>query len=148
MQYLNTGIRINAPRSEVWDTLADFSGYGEWNPLLPRMQGALSPGSRIRLGIKMPFLPTVGVAATVQSVEHGRSFHWIGIVLSPKIFQGEHHFKLVSDSAGGTIFEQGEYYSGLFSFMAVLAMPMLRRGFERMNESLKLRVENRRPVTR
>jgi hypothetical protein len=141
MPFLYTAIHIKAEPSKVWSALTDFPRYAEWNPLLRSVQGELHPGARIRLLIKLPWLPHFSILAVIQRVEPGMNFDWAGDVLSSSIFRGHHRFTVVSGGNGDTHFEQAEEYSGLLNPMAFLLIPILRVGFEQMNRSLKSFVE-------
>ena len=85
----------------------------------------------------MTFRPTVLRATPNQE------FRWVGHLLVPGIFDGEHFFRLIPlDGDRGTLFTQGEQFRGLL-------VPLLRKsldrgtrqGFEAMNQALKARVE-------
>ena len=84
----------------------------------------------------MVFKPTV----TRVSVES--EFRWLGRLVVPGVFDGEHIFSLASTPTGGTRFIQREEFRGLL-------VPLLwgsiaaqtRNGFEAMNAALKSRAQ-------
>lgn len=84
----------------------------------------------------MTFRPRVLVA------ERPRELRWLGHLLAPGIFDGEHRFAIRPISANRVLFEQSERFTGLL-------VPLFRRkldrdtkrGFEQMNAALKQRAE-------
>ena len=40
---------IHAPADVVWELLTDASSYRDWNPAVLSIEGAMAPGSTIRL---------------------------------------------------------------------------------------------------
>ncbi len=145
MSALHTQIRIHAQPRTVWEVLADFGHYGEWNPLIRQITGTLTSGARLRLLIKLAHLPRFSLRVTVRAVDTGVTFQWTGSLLSPALFCGYHQFKVVPDGEGETYFEQTERYSGYFSFLSLIARPILSIGFQQMNEALKAHVEAKCP---
>ncbi len=143
MHALDTAIWIDVEPAEVWRALSDFSRYPEWNPLLRRVDGELRPGAQIRLSIKLAGLPAFRLPATIRNVLPGKSFDWTGALISPAIFEGNHQFRLITHSKGTTLVEHCEHYSGLLSFIAIVARPLLRRGFQEMNDALRRSLETK-----
>jgi uncharacterized protein YndB with AHSA1/START domain len=52
MRLIDIGIEIAAPAVRVWDVLADFARFPEWNPFILRINGSAAPGARLRVGVK------------------------------------------------------------------------------------------------
>lgn len=79
---------------------------------------------------------------TVLEVEPRRRLRWLGRLVMPGLFDGEHIFTLDPLVDGGTLFIQEERFRGLLVPMFSRA---LDRGtlpaFELMNEALKRRAE-------
>jgi hypothetical protein len=66
---------------------------------------------------------------------------WLGRVLIPGIFDGEHSFVL-SSADGNCRFQQSEKFTGLLMSLAVRKMlAPTELGFRAMNEALKKRAE-------
>ena len=81
------------------------------------------------------------VPPTIRRVDPNRELRWLGRLLLPKVFDGEHIFELHSRN-GGTRFVQRETFSGLLIPLLWGSMKApTRRGFEAMNEALKARAE-------
>lgn len=59
-------LEIAAPPELVWDFIADFEGWAEWNPLYVETRGRAEPGERIRFAVKLEGLkPSKGSAVVV-----------------------------------------------------------------------------------
>ena len=54
MKTLHTQIDIDAPAERVWDTLTNIAEYPTWNPFIPHVAGALTPGERLEVRIEPP----------------------------------------------------------------------------------------------
>lgn len=139
---LHTEIDIDAPVARVWAVLVDFASYPRWNPFIVSVRGRPEVGARLRItlqseaGKRMRFSPRVTVA------DPGRELRWLGRLLLPGLFDGEHRFLLEVLAADKTRLVHSESFRGL------LVRPLqgslqrdTRRGFEAMNRTLKARVE-------
>ncbi len=133
-----TEVQIDAAPSKVWSVLADPQRYAEWNPFLVEMQGDLAEGAtltntmRPQGGSEMTFRPTV------LTVKRDTELRWLGRLLLPRIFDGEHYF-LLEERDGGTRLVHGERFAGIGLWL--LDVERFRADFERMNAALKARVE-------
>ena len=85
----------------------------------------------------MSFRPTVLVA------EPNRELRWLGRLWFPGILDGEHSFVIEPLVAGRVRFVQQERFKGLLlPFLSKMLDRDTRRGFEEMNQALKLRAES------
>ena len=137
-----TEIDIEAAPAQIWSVLVDFPSHTQWNPFIRAIEGTPEQGARLKVSIQpqggkaMTFRPTVLVA------EPHRELRWLGRLLLPGIFDGEHFFIITSLSENRVRFTHGEKFSGVL-------VPLLRStlekgtksGFEAMNEALKRRAE-------
>jgi hypothetical protein len=139
---LRTEINIDATPERVWQVLTDFQAYPRWNPFMTRVSGTPAPGERLTIhmqpegGRAMTFRPTVR-----EAVPH-RRLRWLGHLLVPGIFDGEHSFTIEPLDGGGVRLVQQEDFRGIL--VPLLAKSLDRRtlpAFERMNRALKQRVE-------
>jgi hypothetical protein len=78
---------------------------------------------------------------SVLAAEPNREFAWLGRLIAPGIFDGEHHFEL-EPLDGGTRFVQRERFKGVLVPLTAGVLEKTRRGFEDMNAALKQRVES------
>ena len=139
---LNTEIEINTVPDRVWTILTDFAAYPEWNPFIKFIHGAPQQGARLEVRIQpsgtkgMTFRPTVLVADT------GRELRWLGRLLFPGVFDGEHHFVIKPVAIGKVRFQQSEQFTGILVPVFKSSLDRdTKRGFEEMNLALKARAE-------
>ncbi len=113
MHLIRTETVIPASPQAVWDVLADFERYGDWNPLNLQVRGRAE--ARTRAAMVFRNLAAGGEAVVRQTVrivaaEPGRELAWSGHV--PLIFAGRHGF-LLTPQAGGTHVLHTEALGGL-----------------------------------
>lgn len=143
MKEIHTEIEINAPAEKVWKVLTDFAAYPEWNPFVRRGEVEVRVGARLHLYIQpsggkgMSFRPTVLVA------DPNRELRWLGHLWVPGLFDGEHSFLIEPLGEGRVRFVQRERFGGLLlPLLSTMLDGDTRRGFEEMNQALKLRSES------
>jgi hypothetical protein len=139
MKELITTIQINASPTKVWAILASGPDWGAWNPFILRVEGELREGARLSNSLAMPGRKPMGFKPVVLKAEPGTELRWLGRVLLPGLFDGEHYFKLEAEG-GGTHFVHGERFSGILSGM--LNMDEAKAGFEAFNAGLKKKAES------
>ena len=138
MKQITTEIRINAPASRVWAVLTNFPRYPQWNPFITRIEGQPQIGTRLSITIQPPEANSMTFRPVVLRADSERELRWLGRLLLPKVFDGEHSFIIESVGEGAVLFKQSELFGGLL-------VPLLwgkignktQRGFEMMNEALK-----------
>ena len=141
MRSIHTEIGIGAPAQRVWEILAAFEGWPQWNPFA-RVRGRLHVGERLEVEIKPPGKTPVRFRPTIVKLEPGRELRWLGHLGFRGLFDGEHGFRVMPESEGCCRFEQFETFRGL------LVAPILSRveaptrvGFQAMNRALRARAE-------
>lgn len=143
MRRLLTTLDIEAPAARVWDILTDFPRYPDWNPYISRVEGELVPLRRLRVTTPPVLARPHSFRPTLLDVDPGAKFRWAYIILSPRLFRGEHFFALESVDPGSTRLVHGESFSGLLTpLYMILRYHSTKREFERMNARLKQRVES------
>jgi hypothetical protein len=140
MKELRTEIEINAPPERVWGVLMDFGAYAEWNPFIRRISGEPTVGSRLEVRIEPPEGRGLTFKPAVRKVQANRELAWLGHLLLPGIFDGEHHLELAPRD-GGTLFVQREEFKGILVPLFGRGLEKTKRGFEQMNAALKRRAE-------
>jgi hypothetical protein len=139
---LSTSVEIDAPTETVWAVLTDFDAYPEWNPFL-EIAGRASEGARLTVEIRPPGRRATTFRPTVKRVDEGREFRWLGHLFVAGLYDGEHRFELEALDDGRTRFTQAETFGGLLvGPIARLLGDATRRGFEQMNEALRVRAES------
>jgi hypothetical protein len=138
---IHTEIGVGAPAERVWDVLMAIDKWPEWNPFA-KVSGRLAVGERLTVEIRPPGKRPMTFRPTVVALEPGRELRWLGHLIVPGLFDGEHGFRVRPEDTGRCRFEHFETFRGL------LAAPFLymtgtstRRGFESMNRALKGRAE-------
>ena len=141
MRELRSETEIDAPPERVWAVLTDFASYPEWNPFIRRISGELREGGRLEVRIEPPGGRGTTFKPTVRAVERNRELRWLGRLLVPGIFDGEHSFLIEGQEGGRSRFVMSERFTGILvgAFKGTLAKTAV--GFEQMNAALKARVE-------
>lgn len=139
---LHTQIRIQATPQQVWTVFSDFETYPQWNPFIKKVKGTMKPGGKLDIRLEQPGSKGMNIAPNLLAFEPGKELRWIGHLLVPGIFDGEHCFELHDNGDGSTTFIQRENFKGiLLPFLKKMLNTQTRAGFELMNQALKARVE-------
>ena len=133
-----TGILIAAPPERVWVLLTDPDAHAAWNPMMKAVEGSFTPGQRVRLTMRTPSGGTMTFRPRVLVADPGRELRWLGRLGLPRLFDGEHYFRLIPE-AGGTRLIQGERFRGLLLW--AVDVQQFRAGFEAGNAALKAMAE-------
>jgi hypothetical protein len=135
---LKTEILIHASPEKVWAILKDFQNYPQWNPFIKSIQGDVEVGKRIQVRIEPPGAKGMTFKPRVLAFEPNKELRWIGHLLFPGLFDGEHRFELIDNKDGTTTFRQSEKFKGLFvPFFKKMLDTNTKNGFEQMNQKLK-----------
>src|ERR671937_840531 len=95
-------IEIDASPAEVWATISDTASFPTWNPFMTKFEGELRTGAKLAVTIQPPGHRSSIFRPTVLAAEPARELRWIGRVLIPGIFDGEHSLRLDPTATGGT----------------------------------------------
>jgi len=134
-------IDIDALPERVWQELTDIGSYGDWNPFVRRITGDLARGQRLVVRIAPPGGREMTFRPTVLVVEPAKELRWLGRLLVPGVFDGEHRFVLAELPNGRTRFTQSECFSGLLVGLSRGTLAKTCDGFAQMNAALKARAE-------
>jgi hypothetical protein len=139
---LRAEVEVEASPERVWEVLTDFAAYRQWNPFIVQGAGQAVPGSRLELRMRLPGRRPTTIRPEVLEAEPGRRLRWLGRLLVPGLFDGEHSFTLEPAGPGRVRVVQREEFHGLAArpILAAIGKPTLA-GFELMNQALKARVE-------
>jgi hypothetical protein len=142
MKQLHTEIEIDASAKRVWELLTDFASYPEWNPFIRSIGGQPAPGERLRARLEPPGGRAMTFKPKVLTAEPNRELRWIGHLLVPGLFDGEHSFTIQPLEDDRVRFVQREAFRGLLVPLFARSLESnTRRGFEEMNRALKGRAE-------
>lgn len=142
MKELKTEIEIISSPEKVWQILTDFENYPDWNPFIKKIEGDLKEGNQISVFIEPPGSKGMMFKPQLKKLEPNKELRWLGRLIIPKLFDGEHIFKIQQLDETTVKFIHKENFGGL---LAPLIWKKLntetRKGFEMMNIALKERVE-------
>jgi hypothetical protein len=139
---LRSQIEIDAPAERVWQVLTDFAAYPEWNPFIRRVRGRAEVEEQLVVRMRPSGTRGLTFRPTVTKAEPSRELRWLGHLLVPGLFDGEHIFEIEELDRGRVLFIQREVFKGLL--VPLLARSLERdtqRGFEEMNRALRERAE-------
>jgi len=150
MKELKTEIEFEGTPEEVWDVLADLPAHAEWNPFMRKIQGEPKVGAKLEVRMEPEGERAMRFRPTVLTAEPGRELKWLGHLLVPGIFDGEHRWLIEEADPGRVRFTQSERFGGI---LVLLLWKKLRdggtaKGFRAMNEALARRVTERRRLAK
>jgi hypothetical protein len=132
-----TEIMIPAPPESVWDVITDSDAYAEWSVFIEGISGPLEEGETIEVALNSASADYMTFEPTLLVVRPNEELRWLGRVIMPNVFDGEHYFILES-VPGGTRFVHGERFDGIL--IPFFDMDVFEADFERFNAALKARV--------
>jgi hypothetical protein len=142
MKELHSEVEINAPAERVWQLLTDFTSYPRWNPFIRSISGEPTTGERLEVRIEPPDGRGMTFKPTVLNAEPNRELRWLGHLLVPGLFDGEHSLAIQPLEENRVRFIQSETFRGLLVPLFSRSLDNnTRRGFEEMNRALKERAE-------
>lgn len=146
MLTIETTIKIHANANTVWRILTDFEQYPLWNTVFKSIEGEAKTGNTLinrmytKNGNHMTFKPIVLEAIPNQSLR------WLGRLLIPGLFDGEHQFLIQSTNVNNITLIHRETFSGIFAALTQKKLIKdIKPTFERFNQELKLRSEHSEP---
>lgn len=135
---IRTEIVIHATPAKVWSILTDFKSYPQWNPFIKTIEGKAEQGTKLKARIIPPGASGMTFTPKILVSKQNNELRWLGHLLIPGLFDGEHIFELYENTDGSTTFVQREIFRGI---LVPLFSKMLDnntvRGFELMNSKLK-----------
>jgi hypothetical protein len=144
MAVYRTTFPIAASAERVWEVLADFERYPEWNPSLPSISGELRAGGTVSLTLGMPGRPSPKVKAKLGDVTPGRRLTWHGNAGADWLFAGDREFLIDPQRDGTVLFTHVEDVRGLLFPLFRAAMGgAIQRSHDDFNTRLQQRVEGR-----
>jgi hypothetical protein len=139
---LQADIEIQASPERVWEVLTDFDAYARWNPFMIHAAGRAAVGTRLEVRMRPPGRRPTTFRPRVLEAEPGRRLRWLGRVLVPGLFDGEHSFTIRPTGRDRVTLSQHERFRGILApvLLRFIAGPTLE-GFRQMNQALKDRAE-------
>ncbi len=140
MPRIETSVEIAAPPTAVWRVLTDFPSYPAWNPFIRRLEGEAHVGARLRVTVQPPGRRPMTFRPTVRAAKPERELRWLGHLLLPGLFDGEHAF-VIEPVGVGCRLRHEERFAGLLAGAFPGMLADTERGFEALNAALKRQVE-------
>jgi hypothetical protein len=141
MKELRTEIEIQASPEKVWQILAGFDKWPEWNPFIHTVIGKPEIGEKVDITFRTAS-KEMTLHCTIVKAESNRELCWKYHVIIPGLFRGEHSFIIEPMGTDRVRFVDREIFNGLLvSLQAKDIDTNSRRGFEEMDRALKVRAE-------
>ena len=141
---LKSEIEINASPETVWKLLTDTSRFPEWNPFIRRLSGELKVGQKLVVFMQPSGASGMEFKPEVLKVEPNRELRWLGRLILPGLFDGEHIFKIESLGDKRVRFHQREIFTGILVPLLKKSLDAnTRRGFNEMNRKLRELAESK-----
>ena len=142
MKELRTEIEILASDKRVWQLLTDFASFPQWNPFIRRAVGEPKTGAKLKVHIQPSGASGMTFRPTVLKAEPKRELRWLGHLLIPGLFDGEHILIIEPLAENRVRFVQREIFTGILVPLFAHGLDIdTRRGFEEMNQALKSQAE-------
>jgi len=142
MKEIRAEIEIQASAERVWQVLTDFASFPQWNPFIRWAIGEAKTNTKLEVHIQPSGARGMTFKPIVLKAEPNYELRWLGRFLTPGTFDGEHIFTIETLGADHVRFTQREVFTGLL--VPLLAQSLdsdTRRGFDEMNQALKVRAE-------
>jgi hypothetical protein len=138
---ISSAIDIDAPIERVWSVLTTVAAYPEWNPFVTSLEGEVRRGAKLRARIVPPGRKAMTFRPTVTAADAPNRFSWLGRLVLPRVFDGEHIHELEPLGDGRTRYTQREVFRGILVPFTGGVLRATEAGFRAMNEALKARAE-------
>ncbi len=126
---------------KVWRVLTDFSAYPAWNPFIRMARGRLVEGGTLFLFLSMPGGMKTILFPKILEVKEGEGFRWIGSLLAPGLFHGEHEFTIIPEGENKSRLVQTERFGGVLTpLLGKFVSRGAKKGFDAMNASMRERL--------
>jgi len=140
---IRTEIEVEGTAQEVWDTLTDFESYSEWNTGFVKAEGRAAVGETLHITFSQKADKTMDMHPTVLVADPGHELRWLGRLVMPGIFDGEHRFEINETEPGRVTFVQSERFRGvLVPFVRKMIEGNTLSMLERVNADLAKRVRS------
>src|SRR5216684_8210040 len=113
MKEVSAEIEIEAPAEMVWQVLTDFAKFPEWNPFIRQMSGEVRTGAQLEVRLEPSGGRAMSFKPKMLNVEPNREIRWLGRLLIPGLFDGEHTLTIEPLDEKRVRFTQREKFTGL-----------------------------------
>jgi hypothetical protein len=132
---------IDAPPERVWDVLADFAHWDQWNPTLLHPSGPPVAGTEVRMRLQLGPVK-VPMRQQIREVAPPRRLVWRSRQPVPQALDVERHFEIEPvDDGQRSRLVQSETTTGWLAGLEVAVLGRtITRGYENMARALAQRV--------
>lgn len=142
MKEIYTEIEIQASVDKVWSILTDFKSYPMWNPFIRKADGNIKLGDKLKIILQPSGSGKMSFSPTVTKLEFKRELRWLGHLLIPGLFDGEHIFIIEQIKPNRVKFIQREIFKGILVPLFASKLDLgTKNGFIEMNIALKKQAE-------
>jgi hypothetical protein len=142
MKGIYSEIEINASPRKVWDILTEFAAFPEWNPFVKTIEGKIEVGEKFRVFLQLPDSKEMTFRPKCLKAEQNKELWWIGHMIVPGLFDGEHRFTIEPVDDNKVRFIQKELFRGILTPLIMKRIgDKTQQGFDMMNRALKERAE-------
>ncbi len=134
-------VEIAAPVEQVWEVLADFGRYGEWNPFTTRVDTDFEVGSPVYLHVTLGPLK-LKQRERIETVDPPRLLVWSNTIGHSSLLSARREQRLEPLGATRCRYLTADAFTGLLTPLVVLLFGgLVRGGFNAMAVALKERAE-------
>ena len=135
-------MEIEAPPERVWDVLADFESYAEWNPFMESVTGQALPGAWLRISLRGRGGHRLRFKARVLACQRPSVLAWEGRGWAwwPGLLHGERQITIEPIPGGRSRVQMQTTFTGLLSSW-MRWLDHYRPSFEEMELALKRQAE-------
>ena len=142
MKVVETSVEIQASAERVWQVLTDFPSHPQWNPFIRRISGPVKEGARLEVTLGPPGGRAMTFRPVLLKVQANRELRWLGRLLVPRLFDGEHSFVIEPVDQSRVRFIQSEKFSGILVSLFARSMEAdTQCGFAEMSQAIKAQAE-------
>jgi hypothetical protein len=133
---------VQAPAEIIWEVIADFASWKDWNPVHPRIEGEMRIGTSLVVElVPVEDGPVTTLAPVVQDWVPFEQLHWRTSRLGGFV-TAIRYLEIESMGPENATFSNGELFMGpLVRFVSREERRRLRGAFTRMGEAVKAHAE-------
>ena len=144
-KHITSEVIFEATPEQAWAVLSDFAAYGEWNPGFPSVVGRAEVGAKLDVKFSLSGGRTMTMHPKVLVADSPRELRWLGHLLVPYVFDGEHRFQIEEVEPGRVRLVQSERFRGLLvPFARKMIEVSTAATFAEVNDAFARRVGERR----
>jgi hypothetical protein len=141
---IRTQLEIAATPQRVWEILADWPAYSDWNPYITEIGATNGLTTRLRLRIEPPGGRPRRLRPALVSFTPEQEMGWHGQLVLPGLADTAQQFRVEPLTAGRVRFVHSCRMTGPLRPRSAARLAGHEAGMREMNEALRARAEGRR----